>query len=518
MKKLFLLCIGAAVLLVAAVSCRNKINPDGDASRFVLTRPAEDVTFNSASLSGHLLAEGQTVSQTGFVYDRLGDLDEANSPREIAAGYENEFSLILENLDSDADYEFVAYAVIDGKEEFGKHESFRTLPAVFTGEAQNVGGNSAKLVGYIATTDVQDAGFILDKAGQLDFQNSPRRRNVPHSTHDISSSVTTLESDTAYEYAAYVKINDVEKYGDVVRFSTSAVPVTSLTLDKTSALIYMEDTKSLSLTATVKPSNATLPGVIWSSDNTDVATVVSSGFQTGVVTFKGGGEVTIKAASEQSPSIYATCKITVKGVPPQNSVDMGLPSGRLWRNCNAGTSSVTGIGNYYGWGETKTRSSFLESNYTYFSQGSSGYYPWKYTSTDGRKELELSDDAARSLLGGTWRIPTFNDWHELRMNTTCKEDMQGGVKGLLFTAKNPDRKGNYNSLFFPYGGYKDGTAKKTQYGSLTIEGLYWLNAVYIVSGNYTMAQAMIMGGTVAPGGDTRQIERHFGLLVRPVCD
>ena len=141
MKKLFLLCIGAAVLLVAAVSCRNKINPDGDASRFVLTRPAEDVTFNSASLSGHLLAEGQTVSQTGFVYDRLGDLDEANSPREPAAGYENEFSLTLGNLESDADYEFVAYAVIDGKEEFGKHESFRTLPAVFTGEAQNVGGN-----------------------------------------------------------------------------------------------------------------------------------------------------------------------------------------------------------------------------------------------------------------------------------------------------------------------------------------------------------------------------------------
>ena len=36
-------------------------------------------------------------------------------------------------------------------------------------------------------------------------------------------------------------------------------------------------------------------------------------------------------------------------------VDLGLPSGTLWATCNIGANYPWEYGNYYAWGETKTK-------------------------------------------------------------------------------------------------------------------------------------------------------------------
>ena len=79
--------------------------------------------------------------------------------------------------------------------------------------------------------------------------------------------------------------------------------VTGISLNKTTADIKSDET--LTLKATIKPSNATDKTVTWSSSNKKVATVSSKG----VVTPVGKGTATITAKSENG--LKATCKITV---------------------------------------------------------------------------------------------------------------------------------------------------------------------------------------------------------------
>ena len=88
------------------------------------------------------------------------------------------------------------------------------------------------------------------------------------------------------------------------------VPVTGVTLNKTSANLAVGDT--LSLTATVAPTNATNKTVTWSSSNPLVATVSDDG----VVTAVGAGEAIITATAtnettDTSDDQTATCTVTV---------------------------------------------------------------------------------------------------------------------------------------------------------------------------------------------------------------
>ena len=87
--------------------------------------------------------------------------------------------------------------------------------------------------------------------------------------------------------------------------TVAATPVTSVTLDKTTASLKTGET--VTLTATVKPDDATDKTVIWSTSDASVATV-----NDGVVTAKKVGTATITAkAGDKS----ATCAITVVATP-----------------------------------------------------------------------------------------------------------------------------------------------------------------------------------------------------------
>lgn len=71
---------------------------------------------------------------------------------------------------------------------------------------------------------------------------------------------------------------------------------------------------SVSLTASISPSNASNTSVTWKSSNTSVATVSSTGY----VNIVGLGECTITATSEDNSTIKATCSI--KCVPTRHDV------------------------------------------------------------------------------------------------------------------------------------------------------------------------------------------------------
>ena len=99
------------------------------------------------------------------------------------------------------------------------------------------------------------------------------------------------------------------------------IPVTSVSLNKTSLEIYADDTDA-ALEATVLPENATNQNVIWSSSDTSVATV-----NDGKITPIKTGTTTITVKTEDGNKT-ATCALTVKEfVSIPNYVLHGLYNG-----------------------------------------------------------------------------------------------------------------------------------------------------------------------------------------------
>ena len=95
--------------------------------------------------------------------------------------------------------------------------------------------------------------------------------------------------------------------------ATCAVTVTpilvnSITLNRSTASVEVGST--VSLTATVSPSNAADRTLTWSSSNTAIATVSSNGVVTGVK----AGTATITATSNDGSGVKATCQVTVTNV------------------------------------------------------------------------------------------------------------------------------------------------------------------------------------------------------------
>jgi len=91
------------------------------------------------------------------------------------------------------------------------------------------------------------------------------------------------------------------------QITVARVPVASVSVSPTSALINVNNTQQLN--ATITPTNASDKKVTWSSDNTTIAAVSSSGLVTGIAQ----GSATITATTNDG-SQTATCNVSVNHI------------------------------------------------------------------------------------------------------------------------------------------------------------------------------------------------------------
>ncbi len=102
-----------------------------------------------------------------------------------------------------------------------------------------------------------------------------------------------------------INLNGHNLYVNGIRYSKYAIPVTGVSLNKTSLSLYAGDSETLK--AIVRPSNATHKDVKWSSSDTSVASVSSAG----KVKAKKAGYCTIQVKTEDGYYI-ANCSVQVK--------------------------------------------------------------------------------------------------------------------------------------------------------------------------------------------------------------
>lgn len=170
-------------------------------------------------------------------------------------------------------------------------------------------------------------------------------------------------------------------------------------------------------------------------------------------------------------------------------VDLGLSV--LWATSNVGASSPSDYGDYYAWGETKTKSSYTKGN----------------SKTDNVVMPDISGepkyDAATANWGEGWRMPTDEELEELIDKCDWLWTTQGGHNGYKVTGPNG------NSIFLPAAGCRYGASL----GNAGDLGLYWSSTpngsntliayyLYFRSGNHYVGW----------------LTRFNGQSVRPVSD
>lgn len=192
-------------------------------------------------------------------------------------------------------------------------------------------------------------------------------------------------------------------------------------------------------------------------------------------------------------------------------IDMGR--GLKWSCCNVGAKTPIECGDYFAWGETTPKNTYSWFNYKYCKGTEDTMTKYctlaEYGLVDNKSELELSDDAARANLGGSWRMPTIKEFDILTL-CTWKWTTINGVKGYQVIASNG------NKLFFPATGYRydtsfaDGSAGHYWSSSLFEKYVYRSNGSSMLCFYNSKSYDRIDTGIIS--------NRCHGLCVRPVTE
>ena len=177
-------------------------------------------------------------------------------------------------------------------------------------------------------------------------------------------------------------------------------------------------------------------------------------------------------------------------------VDLGLSV--KWASWNIGASKPEEYGSYFSWGETTPKTNYAWSTYKF------GNPPSKYNSTDNKKTLDPSDDAAVVLWGGKWRMPTNDEEKELYQKCSWKYTELNGINGYQITGPSG------NSIFLPAAGLYDGN---DYVASANNRGWYWSSS----SSRDSYALGLYFGSSDVYYSDVGH-DKCDGHVIRPVYD
>ena len=325
-------------------------------------------------------------------------------------------------------------------------------------------------------------GTSLSGAGSSGYYWSSSLRT---SNPDYAYYVRFYSSDVYWDYDdRYYGFIVRPVYGERTKYSyTITVSANSSSYGTVSGGGTYEEGTQVTLTATAK---AGYKFTEWNDGNTDNPRVIT-------------------VTQDESYTAYFEKESTENA--RHEYVDLGLPSGLQWATCNVGATKPEEYGDYFAWGEVESKENYVWSTYKYGKQydrltkycndseyGKDGF-------VDNKIVLDPEDDAATANWGGVWRMPTHDEFTELREKCTWTWTTQNGVNGCNVIGPNG------NSIFLPAAGV-------TSDGSLRHVGTY---AYYWSSSLYT--DRLKCAYSVGFYGDFvgwYNYDRYYGHSVRPV--
>lgn len=171
------------------------------------------------------------------------------------------------------------------------------------------------------------------------------------------------------------------------------------------------------------------------------------------------------------------------------AVDLGLSV--KWATFNVGAGSAADYGDYFAWGETRTKESFTQEGYV----------------QPAMAQLDVEHDAANANWNGDWRMPSSTEWLELEQNCKWEKttDYQGsGIGGYVVTSKIEGFKDK--SIFLPNVGLSYDGAEELR----GTAGYYWSS---VVENDFPHCYQIWSTETYLCSEDPA----YCGMAVRPVC-
>ena len=481
----------------------------------VTTSSATNITTSSATIGGNVTSDGgATVTERGVCHSTSSsNPTTSNSKKSSGSGLGN-FTVNLSNLSAGTKYYVRAYAINEIGTSYGPTISFTTeeptysKPTVTTSSATYVTTSSATIGGNVTSdggTTVTERGVCYSTSSSTPT-TSNSKKTAGSGLGNFTVNLSNLSAGTKYYVRAYA-INEVgTSYGSTISFTTEEEPSYSKPAVTTSSATNVT-TSSATIGGNVTSDGGTTVterGVCYSTSSSNPTTSnskKSSGsglgnFTVNLSNLSAGTKYYVRAyaINEVGTSYGSTISFTTEQSSSTSNtenghqyVDLGLSV--KWATCNVGTTKPEGYGDYFAWGETRSKSYYNGSSYTYY---------------DNPTTLPLSADAARANWGGKWRMPTMHELEELRSKCTWTWTTQNGVNGYKVTSNS---NGNY--IFLPAAGYRD-------LGSLYGDGdygYYWSSSAY--GADYSTTALYLY--FYSTWKDRKNDYKAAGRSVRPVC-
>lgn len=204
------------------------------------------------------------------------------------------------------------------------------------------------------------------------------------------------------------------------------------------------------------------------------------------------------------PLFTGNYDVHLEPVPPadKNPIDLGLPSGLKWAQSNLGAKKETDPGLYYMWGDTEGHAKDSGYEFTPKNYDDKGL---NAISTN----LTLAQDAANVRLGGSWRMPTQEEFIELRDNTNVTWTTINGVAGYTFANKTDASK----YIFMPAAGYYGWSSSIKNWNRL---GYYWSSSLLNPPDSILGAYGFFFDSSGVNGMGPGNGNRNCGYQVRGV--
>ena len=358
--------------------------------------------------------------------------------------------------------------------------------------------------GYEVKSGVNGNSIFLPAAGSKHYRNTIYVGEMgAYWSISLLDELSQCANSLYFNSSRFEVISDSRNDGLSVR-AVSPVSISWLRIDKGAIELNLGGSVPLVLFAKFENGAEKRMKGTWASSNVRVAEVN----QEGEVRAVSAGMCTISASIGD---YLAVCTVTVN---EHEVIDLGLSV--KWAACNIGATTPEEYGGYFAWGETEPKSAYSWDNYKHSHLRN--YSLTKYCSNsfygcngyiDDKTILDFEDDAAHVNWGGSWRMPTGEEFDELCNSENCTWiwTRMNGVNGYRIVSKRAGYEGNY--IFLPGGGYRSSGSHLVNFGDCN----YWSSSLATSSPD---CAHFLQSGIGSGDYSTYIHSRDAGLSVRPV--